>query len=196
VKHVSMHALCRCLGPCLFTRPHARFVQMPGTLSGEVWPQTEPVLRSYAIEDVIEYLEVFIAALAALSRPVERATTQRGSLTIDARLVEQEWKQELAAQLETAADWERASVAYVQLLMNFAVFAEPFEDFMRRVVELGTIPQAEIAFEAWALKCIRLCLTVSGVDVMLETGRCLVHDLRNGTRALQNSGHDPPRRLQ
>jgi hypothetical protein len=66
---------------------------MPGTSSGGVWPQTKLVLRSYDVEDMIEYMKVFVAALTALSRPVERATTQIGSLTIDARLIEQEWTQ-------------------------------------------------------------------------------------------------------
>lgn len=132
-----------------------------------VWP-SEVVLASYDDKDVLAYLETFVGALTALAELNEQSLVHMGAVPL--LPVEGGWVDSLPAQLEDAADVGRAFVAYVQLIGSFELFAKPFEEFLRRAAELEAIPSVDIAFDAWVLRCITLCLTQSRIGTMRRLG--------------------------
>jgi hypothetical protein len=121
-----------------------------------------------------------VASLEALRHLLKHASEDTEVVVVDADLVEGGWIEELPAQLTDSAGWEEAAAAYVQLMEGFQQFAEPFEDFLRRAAELGTIPDADIVFEVWVFKCIRLCLTHSGLIKMVDIRQCACRELYEG----------------
>ena len=153
-----------------------------GTRSEGVWPQNEPVLASYDIPDVIKYLKTFKLGMMALAQRVQNASSDATVVASEPPSMQMEWTVNLPVQLENAADWKRASVAYVQLLETFESFVEPFEEFLRRAAELHTIPYVDIEFDAWVLKCITACLTASGVNSVREAGFRSGQELSEGVR--------------
>lgn len=146
------------------------------------WPRVEPVLASYVDPDVMEYLETLLEALAALARLFERSPGGLDTTIHAASLVWKDWIEELPAQLATQTDWERASVAYVQLLEGLEDFVGPFEEFLRTAAELGTIPDVDVEFGKWVLKCIRLCLTKSEIAALRGPGCSSWVELCDGVR--------------
>lgn len=147
-----------------------------------VWPQNEPVLASDDISDVIEYLKTFKLGLKALAKLVENASSDASAVASEPPSTQTEWIVDLPPQLENAADWKRASVAYVQLLETFESFAEPFEGFLCRAAELRTIPSVDIEFDAWVWKCITVCLTAARVNSVRESGFRPGQELSEGVR--------------
>jgi hypothetical protein len=65
---------------------------------------------------------------------------------------------------------------------SLKAFAEPFEEFLRQAFELGTIPHVDIEFDVWVLKCVRLCLSRSGLRYVTDFGVCSGKELLQGAQ--------------
>lgn len=151
-------------------------------VSEQTWPRSKPVVTSYEVRAVIKYLETIVDCLAVLARFSELAPVDVALAFDKTRSVEEGWVEHLEAEVRNVADLGRALVAYVQLIGSFAEFGKPFERFVRRAAKQGTIPYVDIAFDAWTLKCILLCLKESGITSIVQGGGCSCRELLSGAR--------------
>jgi hypothetical protein len=135
-----------------------------------VWPRTTPVLASYDPADVTAFLMEFYLGLMALLRLVDSGIVEGGVISNGSPPARRRWIFYLPATLNSPVDWERALVAYEQLLQTFEVFAKPFDPYLLMAAELGNIPEQDIAFERWVQQCIQLLLTSSRVNTVRSTG--------------------------
>jgi hypothetical protein len=143
-----------------------------------VWPRNAPALASYDDKDVVVYLTDFQLGLMAIAKLVDHASNDTSIILNEPPASKRTWIAFLPAQLQSTGAWERASVAYVQLLETFELFARPFETFLLRAAELD-IPDIDVRSERWILKCVTLCLAASRVDTVKSSGFRSVQDFNS-----------------
>lgn len=151
------------------------------------WPQDQPILASYEVQDVIDYLGKLSAALGLLLRLLdndnEPANTAAAAINVKEKRC---WIGNLPAQLHDEADWEIAGSAYLQLMEGFDDFMRPFPAFVSAAYLLD-IPYSHVAFDVWVLERFVDCLEESEIGLVRETGVCTRVELCDGVRACKTT---------